>query len=63
MYIYKRLFKEKTISILMTYKESINLNNDLSGRKENSKHAGLPPTTGEKWMCNKWLRLNKFNNG
>ena len=33
---------------------------DLLNRRELSKHAGLPPTKGEKWMCNKWIRLNKF---
>ncbi len=37
-----------------------NLNEDLKGRRELSKHAGLPPETGEKWMCNKWIRLEKF---
>jgi prolyl 4-hydroxylase len=38
-----------------------NLNDDLKGRKEKSKHAGLPPTKGEKWMCNKWIRVGKFS--
>jgi len=37
-----------------------NLNDDLKSRKEISKHAGLPPTKGEKWMCNKWIRLNRI---
>ena len=37
-----------------------NLEQDLLNRRELSKHAGLPPTKGEKWMCNKWIRLNKF---
>jgi len=37
-----------------------NLEDDLLGRKELSKHAGLPPTKGEKWMCNKWIRLNEY---
>lgn len=37
-----------------------NLEDNLSNRKELSKHAGLPPTKGEKWMCNKWIRLGKF---
>ena len=37
-----------------------NFNDDLKSRKEISKHAGLPPTKGEKWMCNKWIRLGKF---
>ena len=36
-----------------------NLNDDLLGRRELSKHAGLPPTKGEKWMCNKWIRMNQ----
>jgi len=37
-----------------------NLEDDLSGRRELSKHAGLPPTKGEKWMCNKWIRVNDY---
>ena len=37
-----------------------NLNNNNTDRRENSLHAGLPPSTGEKWMCNKWIRLGKF---
>ena len=36
------------------------LEDNLTERRELSKHAGLPPTSGEKWMCNKWIRLNKF---
>jgi len=34
-----------------------NLNDDNTDRRINSFHGGLPPTTGEKWMCNKWIRL------
>jgi|TARA_B110000208_G_scaffold181659_1_gene232632 prolyl 4-hydroxylase len=37
-----------------------NLDSDLQGRRELSKHAGLPPTKGEKWMCNKWIRLHQY---
>ena len=36
-----------------------NLNDDNSDRRKNSFHAGLPPTNGEKWMCNKWIRMEK----
>ena len=36
------------------------LEDNLTERRELSKHAGLPPTSGEKWMCNKLIRLNKF---
>ena len=34
-----------------------NLNDDNTGRRYNSFHGGTPPTSGEKWMCNKWIRL------
>ena len=34
-----------------------NLNDDNTNRRDNSFHGGLPPITGEKWMCNKWIRL------
>jgi len=51
----KRIKPEKGKGVLF-----FNLEEDLSGRKELSKHAGLPPTKGEKWMCNKWIRVNKF---
>jgi prolyl 4-hydroxylase len=37
-----------------------NLNDDNTNRRHNSYHAGLPPTTGEKWMSNKWIRLKKI---
>ena len=36
-----------------------NLNDDNTGRRDKAFHAGLPPNTGEKWMCNKWIRMNK----
>ena len=26
-----------------------------------SKHAGLPVTSGTKYVCNKWIRRNKYN--
>ena len=35
-----------------------NLNDDNTGRRDKAFHAGLPPNTGEKWMCNKWIRMN-----
>ena len=38
-----------------------NLNDDNTNRRINSFHGGLPPTTGEKWMCNKWIRLKPIN--
>ena len=38
---------------------STNINDDNSDRRKNSFHAGLPPINGEKWMCNKWIRLEK----
>ena len=38
-----------------------NLNDDNTDRRINSFHGGLPPTTGEKWMCNKWIRLKPIN--
>jgi len=34
-----------------------NLNNTYDNIRETSLHAGLPPKTGEKWMCNKWIRV------
>ena len=36
-----------------------NLNDDNTNRRDKSYHAGLPPNTGEKWMCNKWIRMSK----
>ena len=53
--INKKIKPEKGKGILF-----FNLEKDLLNRRELSKHAGLPPTRGEKWMCNKWIRLNKF---
>ncbi len=52
--INKRIEPQKGKGVLF-----FNLNEDLKGRRELSKHAGLPPTKGEKWMCNKWIRLGK----
>ena len=34
-----------------------NLNDDNTDIRYNSFHGGLPPNVGEKWMCNKWIRL------
>jgi len=53
--INKKIKPEKGKAVLF-----FNLNDDLLKRKENSKHAGLPPNNGEKWMCNKWIRLYDF---
>ena len=33
-----------------------NLEPDGVRAKDNAIHAGLPPSSGEKWMCNKWIR-------
>lgn len=38
-----------------------NLNDDNTKQRINSLHGGLPPTRGEKWMCNKWIRLKPIN--
>lgn len=38
-----------------------NLNDDNTGLRDKSFHAGLPPNTGEKWMCNKWIRMKPHN--
>ena len=35
-----------------------NLNDNNTNRRDKAFHAGLPPNTGEKWMCNKWIRMN-----
>ena len=37
-----------------------NLNADGISAKNESMHAGLPPSYGEKWMCNKWIRTKKI---
>jgi prolyl 4-hydroxylase len=37
-----------------------NLDENNIDKLENSKHAGLPPKNGVKWMCNVWVRLNKI---
>lgn len=34
-----------------------NLNDTLDDVRKNSIHAGMPILSGEKWMCNKWIRL------
>lgn len=33
-----------------------NLESDRITARKDSLHAGLPPTSGEKWLCNKWIR-------
>ena len=35
-----------------------NLNDDNTNRRDKAFHSGLPPNTGEKWMSNKWIRMN-----
>lgn len=37
-----------------------NLVKDESKFNVLSKHAGLPPLRGEKWVCNKWIRTKKY---
>ena len=37
-----------------------NLEKDNKTKLEESYHAGLPPDTGIKWMCNVWVRMNKI---
>lgn len=37
-----------------------NLIKDESKYNENSQHAGLPPLTGDKWVCNKWIRTKRY---
>jgi len=37
-----------------------NLERNNKNKLEKSYHAGLPPTSGIKWMCNVWIRLNKI---
>ena len=37
-----------------------NLEKDNVTILDNSLHAGLPPSKGIKWMCNKWIRVKKF---
>jgi len=34
-----------------------NLTDDNLKQRYKSLHGGLPPLQGEKWMCNKWIRL------
>ena len=38
-----------------------NLNDDNTGRRDKAFHAGLPPNTGEKWMSNKWIRMEQHS--
>jgi prolyl 4-hydroxylase len=51
----KKVKPEKGKAVLF-----FNLEDDNTTYKENSLHAGLPPENGEKWMCNKWIRVGKF---
>ena len=37
-----------------------NLEKNNKNKLEKSYHAGLSPTSGIKWMCNVWIRLNKI---
>ena len=38
-----------------------NLNDENTNRRDKAFHAGLPPTTGEKWMSNKWIRMEQHS--
>jgi len=38
-----------------------NLNKAETKHHPLSKHAGLPPKKGDKWICNKWIRTKKYN--
>ena len=38
-----------------------NLNDENTGRRDKAFHAGLPPNTGEKWMSNKWIRMEQHS--
>lgn len=51
--------KPKTGKVVLFF----NLNDDNTDRRDGSLHAGLPPNTGEKWMCNKWIRVKKVSSG
>ena len=37
-----------------------NLERDNETILDNSLHAGLPPSHGTKWMCNKWIRVKQL---
>jgi prolyl 4-hydroxylase len=49
-------FKPKLGSAIFFF----NLNEDETTFHPLSKHAGLPPKTGEKWVCNKWIRTQPY---
>ena len=51
----KKIIPEKGKAALF-----FNLDENNIDKLENSKHAGLPPKSGIKWMCNVWVRLNKI---
>jgi len=51
----KKIIPEKGKAALF-----FNLDENNIDKLETSKHAGLPPTSGIKWMCNVWIRLNKI---
>ena len=51
----KKIIPEKGKAALF-----FNLDENNIDKLENSKHAGLPPTSGIKWMCNVWIRQNKI---
>ena len=54
--IYKKITPKKGKGVLF-----FNLNDDSTEIREKSFHAGLPPKSGIKWMCNKWIRLNDYS--
>ena len=39
-----------------------NLNDNNDDVRIKALHGGLPIGKGEKWICNKWIRLNKIEN-
>ena len=49
-------FKPKIGSAIFFF----NLTKDETTFHPLSKHAGLPPTEGDKWVCNKWIRTQPF---
>ena len=51
----KKIIPEKGKAVLF-----FNLDENNIDKLEKSKHAGLPPKSGIKWMCNVWIRQNKI---
>lgn len=55
-YKFKKIKPKKGKGVLF-----FNLNDTFDDVRYNSFHAGLPPKNGDKWMCNKWIRLKNIN--